>query len=134
MLQFIGQKLGITSLASAGLLGLIGIIVNLIMKKFEIHTKIAQWLDKIEVSIDNYSDKIFTGANKVGFKVGVVITGYDKKPIIGKIYQNAIEPILISILNFVNSVQKLIIEDLTSFISNFINGMIKGLRSDNPKD
>lgn len=98
-------------LGFSGAFGLIGFLLNLLLKKFLTEENMNKWKSTV-------SEKCLSAGNKVGI---VLTAGFSKWKFTAAIWNPIVEPYVIVLLDFVG----------ISAVVSFIKGIVEGLKTDN---
>lgn len=132
MLQALAAKLGISGVALSGVAGVVAILINFILSKFKIKEKFEGWNDNLENKYKGWLAKFLKGSGTFFYNIGVWLTGFaTTHKLLGVIYQKAIEPLLIIVLETLKNILVFTVDFVVGIIETGVDKLIKGLRSDN---
>ncbi len=135
MIEVISNFIGAKAFGQAEILGISGLVflvANWILSKFKIDKKISIWLNKAEIFLEAFFDKIIISVGIAGYNAGVALTLWlNKMPVLSTIYEKLIEPLLIILIESVLRLLSIILDKLSSLVLKFTNKLIVGMKSDN---
>jgi len=121
MIELLKQmELSDIALTGAG----IALLINFILAKLKLTEKINGLAKKISEKLAKFKEPI----KKIGYNVGVITTSKAKKiPVIGIIYENGIEPLLLLVVHLLTNILVM----FAGLGTLFLEGCSEGLQSDN---
>ena len=132
ILSFIAEKVGISTATATVGGGLILAVVNLILNKYSVKDKVVAWTNVVVDRFSNWLDSVVSWFGTAMYNVFVALTAFfNRTPLLDKVWEKAVEPIFIIILEMVGRLLTLLFDKLTSIVAAGLDQAIQALKSDN---
>ena len=131
ILDFIGRNLDIGSYIAA--VPVIGFIINALVEKFVIQSKVDAWFDSLNANFGNFLLRLTPAICAVFENMGIFITKFMSGKIGKAIWNNTLEPILIWVIEGAFGLVIVLVSWLATLPGAILKALFKGFRSDNNK-